>query len=274
MSATAELRLCLGARADNLALVRQALAGLAEATGIDAEPLGDLKQVATEICMNSIVHGYPGDGTDEAEGEGAIEVIASVDSESVALSVRDWGVGVQPRPAQVDGSLRLGLPLVASLAERFEVVMPEGGGTEVRVMMRAGGASAPPAPAPPIDLGPELSVTAGPAAQPVLSRVLALVASRAGLTLDRMSDGVLLSDAIAAQEADDFTAKRLSVRLAQSGSSLVMRVGPFVEGGAERMLERLRLPELGVSLQKLADRVEVEGDADDTSFVVIEIAAE
>ena len=55
-----ELRLGLAARAENLALVRQALAGFGDAVAIADGPLADLKQIATEACMNAVVHAYPG----------------------------------------------------------------------------------------------------------------------------------------------------------------------------------------------------------------------
>ena len=55
-----ELRLALAAKPENLALVRQALSGLADGVSIPERPLADLKQIATEACMNAVVHAYPG----------------------------------------------------------------------------------------------------------------------------------------------------------------------------------------------------------------------
>ena len=40
--------------------MRQALSGLADGVSIPERPLADLKQIATEACMNAVVHAYPG----------------------------------------------------------------------------------------------------------------------------------------------------------------------------------------------------------------------
>lgn len=263
-----ELRLAVAARAENLALVRQALAGLGDATGMDEATLSDLKQIATEACMNSVVHAYPDDS------EGRIEVRARVAAGEVTLSVRDWGVGFRPRPADARGqSLRLGLPLIASLADRFEVFAPLDGGTEVRVRLGLQGAAEPvqqSSPAPPREA--EVAVT-GDAARQVIARVMAIAATRVGFSLDRMSDGVLLSDVISTHDTADFSEQRVGVEIDESRPGrLWMRVGPFVDGGAHRLVQQLELPGMDeISLAKLADRVDVEPD-ERGDYVVIELS--
>ena len=129
--AGAELRLALPTRPENLTLVRQALAGLADAHGIGEEPLGDLKQIATEGCMNAIVHAYPPDE------EGRMEVSAFVANGAVELRIQDWGAGFRPRPADSgETSLRLGLPLIATLADSFQISSPAEGGTVLTATVR------------------------------------------------------------------------------------------------------------------------------------------
>lgn len=266
-AAGAELRLALPTRADNLALVRQALAGLADAHGIDDDALGDLKQIATEGCMNAIVHAYP------SEGEGRMEVSATVRDDSVELQIRDWGSGFQPRPADAgDTSLRLGLPLIATLADSFQISSPADGGTVLTatVLTTANGDRASAVATPDVPREAEVLITAGAAAKPVIARVIAVAATRAGFSLDRMSDGVLLGDAISTHQANDFAEERVAVEFDECGPNLCVRVGPFVTGGAERMVERMELPGLGMSLRKLASRVEIEGEPD-AEYVVIEI---
>lgn len=269
MSAPAELRLVLSARPDNLGLVRQALAGLAEGAELGAVEIGDLKQVATELCMNSIVHGYPGDGT----ADGAIEIVAVATTESVDLTVRDWGTGIHPRPAQPGGSPRLGMPLVAALTASVEVSEPAGGGTVVHA--RIGRPAAQSAAGERERGAPStVEVSAGPSAKPVIARVLAIAATRVGLSVDRMSDGVLLGDAIAAHDPGDFANSRVVVAIDEAAQGLRLRVGPFVDGGAKRLIERLEVPGLGASLVGIADRLEIEGGAEpESNYVVIEIAA-
>jgi anti-sigma regulatory factor (Ser/Thr protein kinase) len=253
-----ELRLGLAARAENLALVRQALAGFADAVALGDGTLADLKQIATEACMNSVVHAYPADG--EA---GRIDVTAIASNGVVELRVRDWGLGFRPRPAEPEGSLRLGLPLIATVADSFEIASPADGGTllvaRVRVADAEGNGGGKPRPSPPREA--ELAITAGTSARPVIARVLAIAATRAGFSLERMSDGVLLGDAIAAGDASDFAESSVGLSIEECGPNLCVRVGPFIEGGAKRMLDRMELPGLGVSITKLANRVEVESDA-------------
>ena len=262
-----ELRLGLAARAENLALVRQALAGLGDAISLGNGRLADLKQIATEACMNAVVHAYP-----PGDEDGRIDVTATASEGTVELRVRDWGVGFRPRPAEPDGSLRLGLPLIATVAESFEIASPADGGTElaawVRISDADGNGGVPVRPAPPREA--EIAITAGTSARPVIARVLAIAATRAGFSLERMSDGVLLGDAIAAGNVADFAEERVGISLEECGPNLCVRVGPFVQGGAERMVERMELPGLGVSITKLASKVDVES-GDSGQYLVIEI---
>jgi anti-sigma regulatory factor (Ser/Thr protein kinase) len=261
-----ELRLGLAARAENLALVRQALAGFADAVAIGEGTLADLKQIATEACMNAVVHAYPGDE------EGRVDVVAVAADGTVELRVRDWGVGFRPRPAEPEGSLRLGLPLIANIADSFEIASPEDGGTYLvaRVRLAESSGNGELRTQPEVPREAELVITAGSSARPVIARVLAIAATRAGFSLERMSDGVLLGDAIAAGDASDFAEKRVGIGIEESGPNLCVRVGPLVEGGAGRLLDRMKLPGLGVSITKLANRVEAETDASG-EYLVIEI---
>jgi hypothetical protein len=124
---------------------------------------------------------------------------------------------------------------------------------------------------PPAPKEAEVEIDAGAAAKPVIARVLAIAATRAGFSLDRMSDGVLMGDVIAAGAKDDFADGRVGIEIEECGPNLCLRVGPFQPGGAKRMLDQMELPGMGVSIAKLADRVEiVEGDSGE--FVSIEIS--
>ena len=263
-----ELRLGLAAKAENLALVRQALSGLADGVSIPEGPLADLKQIATEACMNAVVHAYPG------RDDGRIDVSAVAKDGEVELRVRDWGIGFRPRPATAEPSLRLGLPLIASVVDSFAIESPDDGGTALTAKVRIrddespAGETMPKAPKE-----AEVHIDAGASARPVIARVLAMAATRAGFSLDRMNDGVLVGDAIAAGKAEDFANGCVGVEIEECGDRLCLRVGPFEEGGAERMVKQMELPGLGASISKLADRVDVvaNGEGD---FLSIEISPE
>src|SRR4051794_12066095 len=79
------LQMTLPARAENVAVVRHALAGLAERIGMDEPGIADLKTVVTEACMNVVVHAYP------ADVSGLLEVEAAREQDGLAVVVRDYG---------------------------------------------------------------------------------------------------------------------------------------------------------------------------------------
>ena len=58
VKAEARVEFSLPARAENVPLVRHALAGLAEELGMGPGEVADLKTVVTEACTNVVVHAY------------------------------------------------------------------------------------------------------------------------------------------------------------------------------------------------------------------------
>ncbi len=120
------VRLALPARPEGVGVVRQALAGLADAMALDAAILADAKMAVTEACTNVVVHAYG-----ETEGELEVEMLA--DDDSITVVVRDRGTGIRPRATRETQALGLGLPLIAALSDAFEVRGGPGIGTEVRM---------------------------------------------------------------------------------------------------------------------------------------------
>ena len=57
----ATLQLSLPARAENVIVVRQAVAGLGEALGLSDQRVDDLKTVVSEACNNVVIHAYEGE---------------------------------------------------------------------------------------------------------------------------------------------------------------------------------------------------------------------
>ena len=93
----------LPARAENVAVVRHALAGLAEQIGMDEPGIADLKTVVTEACMNVVVHAYRRRARACSRSRRSPSSTASPSSSATTAS------GIRPR-ADVDRpSLRLGL---------------------------------------------------------------------------------------------------------------------------------------------------------------------
>ena len=122
-----EVVLNMPARAEGVGVVRQALAGMADALAFDAAVLSDMKMAVTEACTNVVVHAYD-------EDAGVLEVEMLADEAGLTIVVRDHGSGIQPRPARSEPpALGLGLPLIAALSDAFELRGSAGTGTEVRM---------------------------------------------------------------------------------------------------------------------------------------------
>lgn len=266
------LQMSLPARAENVAVVRHALAGLAERLGMDDASVADLKTVVTEACMNVVVHAYP------ADEPGLLEVEAVPEHAGLTVRVRDYGMGIRPRPDIERPSLRIGLTLIAALSSSFEISGGVDRGTEITMHLplraREEGDRAPAVDRAPAQVEAATQMRVGPPdlVGPVLSRVLGVLAARREITVDRLSDAMLLSDAIAAGAPQRFKDGHVSLSIADGSDGVELRVGPMESGGGERLRESLQLPELGGSLEALADELRVDRD-DDGEFLVVGIAA-
>jgi serine/threonine-protein kinase RsbW len=266
------LQMSLPARAENVAVVRHALAGLAEQIGMDEAATADLKTVVTEACMNVVVHAYP-------EGEvGLLEVEAVPDEGGLTVAVRDHGRGISPRPGVDRPSLRIGLALIAALSSSFEISGGVERGTEIRMhlplrsraLAEDGHADRPDGPEVPE--ATELRVGPPEILAPVLSRALTALAARHEITVDRISDAMLLADAISAAAPRGFDDGHVQLSIADRPEGVELKVGPMRSGAAESLRKSLSLPDLGGSLETLADEVRTESDGDG-DYLVVGIAA-
>jgi anti-sigma regulatory factor (Ser/Thr protein kinase) len=132
------LRLRLAARPENLAVVRQALSGVAEALDLTDVMLRDMKIAVSEACANVVVHAYVG-------SEGPLEVDVWPNGPELVVVVRDRGRGMKPRAPGESPGLGLGLPLIAALTEEMRIA-GDAGATEMRMTFALEGApAAPPA---------------------------------------------------------------------------------------------------------------------------------
>lgn len=261
----------LPASAENVAVVRHALAGLAESIGMDEPGIADLKTVVTEACMNVVVHAYP-DGQ-----PGPLEVEAVLEPEGLTVSVRDHGMGIRPRTDGERSSLRLGLTLIAALSNSFEIKGGVDRGTEVRMHLRLRAGDGEGEEVPSVEIPGRAETTdlrVGPPQllAPVLSRALTSLAARHDVTVDRVSDAMLLSDAISAGAPRGFPNGQVSVSILDDPDGVELRVGPMEQGGGEDLRRSLDLPALGGSLATLADELRIESDGDG-EYLVVGIAA-
>jgi len=263
-------QMTLPAKAENVAVVRHALAGLAEQIGMDEPGLADLKTVVTEACMNVAVHAYEG-------GAGPLMVDARPDEDGLTVTVRDEGVGIQPQADVERGSLRLGLSLIAALSTSFAISGGVGVGTEVtmRLPLRGGGAGS--VDGDPVRMRADLHETTELVTDrpellgPVLARMVGALAARRDLSVDRLSDAVLVTDAIAAAAPSRFADGRVRLGLEDRGEGIALRIGPMDAGAAAEVRRELEVPDVGGSLEALADELAVE--TDDGEYLVIRFAA-
>jgi serine/threonine-protein kinase RsbW len=263
----------LPARAENVAVVRHAIAGLAERIGMDEAATADLKTIVTEACMNVVVHAYP-------EGEvGLLEIEAVPDLDGLTVSVRDFGRGISPRPGVDRPSLRIGLALIAALSSSFEIRGGFEQGTEIRMHLPLSSRSIPEIEelataqeGPPVPEATELRVGPPELLGPVLSRALTALAARHDITIDRISDAMLLSDAISAAAPRGFADGNVRLSIADRPEGVELKVGPMESGAAESLRSSLNLPDVGGSLETLADEVRTEADGEG-EYLVVAIAA-
>jgi hypothetical protein len=238
---------------------------------MEASAIADLKTVVTEACTNVVVHAY------DPKMGGPMEVEAWAENGSMVVSVRDRGYGIRPVADVEHQSLRLGLALIAALTESFEVRGEVDKGTEVlmKVPLAANGRppSEPPAAAPEHEDEMRIDIGIGTALAPVLSRVVSMLAARADFSVDRLSDAVLLSDAISAGGAAGFPNGTAHIAVSEHDGSFEVRVGPLGDGGGQRLLESLRIPDLGGSLETLADEVRID-TSDRGEVLIVRIAGD
>jgi serine/threonine-protein kinase RsbW len=244
--------LTVPATAENVMVVRQALAGLGEALALPGSRIADLKTVISEACNNVVLHAYD-------EEAGPLQVTAIPGDEQLEIQVADEGHGFRPRANEGDVSLGLGLPLIAALSDSFEI---SGGRHGSRTTIRF-----PYAPpdfsdnGTPAEVPKELAMALPPGAmvKPVLARVMGALAARAEFSVDRLADTMLLGDAVSSSGEDDFSDGRLGISIKDSAGTLDVRVGPLVEGAGEKLMAEMDVPGAG-SLRSLASTMEIAKD--------------
>ncbi|MFN2611983.1 MAG: ATP-binding protein [Solirubrobacterales bacterium] len=276
---TPTLRLTLPARAENIAVVRQALAGLAAELGAGPELIDDIKTAVSEAATNVVTHAYPDDE------QGPIEISADISGRNLEVLIRDAGVGMQPHPLDPDRpTLRVGLALIGALADSFEVSGEEGVGTEVRLSFDlyrdADGATNSAVVALHTDTDSPTTQIVVRASEPggaAIPKVLEMLVARAGLTLDQLSDAQLLGDFLSDWSASaTIDSQPLELSIEDGDGCVELCIGPLDPGLGRQMLERSEVSGLGRTLDRLADRVEVDEvktDGGPAEYLVLEIRA-
>ncbi|HVE68823.1 MAG TPA: ATP-binding protein [Solirubrobacteraceae bacterium] len=260
MSGTPDVRLRLRNVPENVALVRQALTGLASSIGIEDGLLSDIKTAVSEACNNVVLHAY------EDGGSGPLEVYVCPSGHDIAVIVRDEGTGIQPRAPERDAAMQgVGLSLIQALTRSVEFGGGDGEGTEVRmdfhseapldVPPSSENGQSPDAPPPE---GETLVSACDPLVAPVLSSVIAVLAARAGFSVERLSEAQLVTDAIAAHAGPAFLGHQVHTGIETSPHQLELRLGPLVAGGSDTLVAASAVGGLSPVLERLADDVRAE----------------
>jgi len=105
------------------AMVREA----ADEHGLDGEATWDLMLATSEAVANAILH-----GTACGDPERGVRLVIEVDEVAISIEVCDCGVfDAHLRPAAQDDTHGRGIPIIAALADHFEL-LPEPSQTRVR----------------------------------------------------------------------------------------------------------------------------------------------
>ncbi len=232
-------RVALPSSPGNVAIVRQALAGAAGVVRLDEARLLDINAAVSEACNNVVVHAYP-------DAIGPMVVRFRIAATGLEVIVTDEGVGIRPHRPAIELELEgLGLSLIQTLSDRVELLGGAGEGTQVRMAFRLDAdlpeswREGPPSNQVEVDPPPgelKIAVSAGPLAAPVLARVIAMLAARAGFSLEAISDAQLVTDSLAAQMPGVSAGGEVQLGVDLSDRELLISAGPLTEGGAELLL--------------------------------------
>lgn len=261
-----DARLLLSNSADNVAVVRQALSGVGEALGLEADLMADVKTAVSEACNNVVVHAYGGE-------PGPLELYLTVADSTLEIIVRDEGTGIQPRPPEPEGGVQgVGLSLIQALTDSVEVRgSASEGGTEVRmsfgrdvpfVVEDGPSANGDGTVSPPADADIVISVCSGPLLAPVLGHAVAMLAARSGFSIERLGDAQLVTDAIAAHAPDVIVGRHVHVAVAPADGRIDLRVAPLAPEGGERLVEESGVGGLSPVLRQLTDEIDVHQAGD------------
>ncbi len=246
------IRVGLTAKPENVALIREVLAGVADVVDL-GDALEDVKAAVSEAANNVVMHAYGGeDGPMVVEVSlrpGLLEVVVADDGAGVGLHALD----------DASPGRGIGLVVIEALTASWDLRARAGGGVEVamRFPMRL---AAPPRvehAQPPDALWgeSELSLSIAPASlsAALLNRFLTSAAARAGFSIDRVSDVQLVADALVSQLATSLLRDRLTVGIDVERGRLRLRVGPLREGGATRIIDGASVAVLGPIIERLVD---------------------
>lgn len=103
----------------------------------------------------------------------------------------------------------------------------------------------------------------------VLGRVVGILGARVALPVDKLSDALLVSDAVTAAARGGTQTVRIEAGL--DPKRLELRVGPLEPGGAKKLISSIEAPLGQGALTRLVDELDTAGD-DDAEYLVLGLA--
>jgi anti-sigma regulatory factor (Ser/Thr protein kinase) len=252
------VRLRLASKPENVLIVRQALAGVAEAIDLHSGDLDDIKTAVTEACNNVVLHAYRGE-------QGPLEVDVYIPASGIEVVVRDHGIGLcMPVRSSRQTALGLGLPVIEALTRGLEFAAVKGGGTELRMRFAATAKRMLESPRqgesqPSIFADAELATTTALLIAPailtrsVLPRILSVLAARAHFSTDRICDAQLVADTLAANVSESSHLKQIALAVSVQPRDLTLHLGPMDGPAARALIGDCALVGVGPIIEKLAD---------------------
>ena len=126
---------------------------------------------------------------------------------------------------------------------------------------------------PAVDNRATITLATGPVLAPVLSRVVGMLAARADWPVDRVDDGLLVADAIAAHGGEHAWDRHLTIAIEASDDELEIEVSSLTADGARRLHAESELPGVGNVLDRIASEVSFAPDpGGEGEHLVIRIA--
>jgi serine/threonine-protein kinase RsbW len=117
----------LTAAPESALIARAIVRDAAAESGLDGETTWDLMLATSEAVANAVLHGSACEGSEQG-----VLLIIEVDETSVSIEVCDCGsFDAHLRPAAQDDIGGRGIPIIAALADHFELI-PEPFQTRVR----------------------------------------------------------------------------------------------------------------------------------------------
>jgi serine/threonine-protein kinase RsbW len=122
-----DIRLTLPARPENVAVVRHVLGAFADALELPPAVIDDMRLAVTEACTNVVRHAY-------THPAGTIDVTVRPRGSRLEVIVSDDGRGIGA--SQDTSGPGLGLPLIAALADSFDIRRAAGKGSSLSMSFK------------------------------------------------------------------------------------------------------------------------------------------